>query len=631
MWGVFVEGVLAMSEKERDRLRVIEAVVGKRLRQVEAAKRLGLSVRQVKRLVRAHRQAGAAGLVSRRRGRPSNRRIGQEEREAVLACVRSRYADFGPTLAAEYLTSFHGFTRSVESLRKWMIEDGLWAPKRQRHKRPFQLRERRACVGELVQIDGSPHAWLEGRGPRCTLISFIDDATGRLQYARFTPAGTSRAYLSGLRAYVARHGRPVAFYSDRHSIFTKHDPEDPTPTQFERAVRDLGIEPILALSPQAEGRVERAFQTLQDRLVKALRLAGIDTLEAANALLAPFIEHYNARFAKPPRHPQDAHRPAELDAERLFRITCEQHKRTSSKSLSCQYRGRQYLIQTKGAPAYHLRGAKITVCDDGTEGTIVLPTKAAPCPTVCSPATTCQAASPMTRPWMPMSRPPSGTRARRARILPPAIPGADPSIPKPPRGRLRLVARRQARRMPHREPNAGEKKRGRTPFGRSPRVGDAVQDGREPVGNGHAAAGLSEDLSPGAAAVEGGAEALVAAGAAGFATAFFGAAFFGAAFFGAAFFGAAFFGAAFLAAAFFGAAFFAAGFFAATFFAAGFLAATFFAAGFLAAAFFAAGFFAATFFTAAFLTAAFFAAGFAAAFLAGAFLVVTAIAYLLYE
>lgn len=369
-----------MSRKERDRLRIIEAVREKRVKQGEAAQRLGLSVRQVKRLVRAHRETGAAGLVSKRRGQPSNRRIEDVEREAVLACVKSRYADFGPTLAAEYLASYHGFTRSVETLRQWMIEDGLWQPKRQRRKRPFQLRERRACVGELVQIDGSPHAWLEERGPRCTLISFIDDATGALQYARFEPAETSRAYLQGLRTYVIHYGRPVAFYSDRHSIFTKHDPEDPTPTQFERAVQALEIEPILAYSPQAKGRVERAFQTLQDRLVKALRLAGIDTLEAANALLPRFIEHYNARFAKPPRSAENAHRPLEDDAQRLFHITCEQHSRTLSKSLSCQYRGRQYLIQTDGAPAYHLRRAKIVVCDDGADDSIVLLYQGKPLP-----------------------------------------------------------------------------------------------------------------------------------------------------------------------------------------------------------------------------------------------------------
>ena len=370
--GAKVEGVLAMSGKERDRLKVIEAVREKRLKQSEAARRLRLSVRQVKRLVRAHREEGVAGLVSKRRGRPSNRRVGDAEREATLACVRSRYADFGPTLAAEYLASYHGFARSVETLRQWMIEDELWQPRRERRPRAFQLRERRACVGELVQIDGSPHAWLEARAPRCTLIAFIDDATGRLQYARFEPTETSRAYLQGLRAYVARYGRPVALYSDRHSIFTKHDPEDPSPTQFERAARELGIEPILALSPQAKGRVERSFQTMQDRLVKALRLAGIDTLQAANALLPRFIAHYNARFAKPARSSEDAHRGVDIDAQHLFHITCEQHARTLSKSLSCQYRGRQYLIQTSGAPAYHLRGAKIIVCDDGSDESIVL-------------------------------------------------------------------------------------------------------------------------------------------------------------------------------------------------------------------------------------------------------------------
>jgi transposase len=367
-----MEGIVAMSAKERERLKVIEAVQEKRLRQAGAAKRLGLSVRQVKRLVRAHRQAGAAGLVSKRRGRASNRRIEQAEREEVLAQVRARYADFGPTLAAEYLHSYQGYTRSVETLRRWMIEDGLWQPKRQRRQRPFQLRERRACVGELVQIDGSPHDWLEQRGPRCTLIAFIDDASGRVQYARFVPAETSRGYLLGLRTYVARYGRPLAVYSDRHTIFTKHDPEDPQPTQFERAARALGIEPILALSPQAKGRVERSFQTMQDRLVKALRLAAIDTLEAANALLPRFIEHYNTRFAKPPRSPHDAHRPLELNTEQLRWITCEQHTRTLSKSLSCQYRGTQYLIQTAGAPAYHLRGAQVTVCDDGPDAPIVV-------------------------------------------------------------------------------------------------------------------------------------------------------------------------------------------------------------------------------------------------------------------
>jgi transposase len=244
-----MEGLLTMSGKERERYRLVQAIMERRLTQSRVAERLEVSVRQVKRWVRAVREEGAAGLVSRKRGQPSHRRIDEDEREAVLACVRERYADFGPTLAAEYLRDDHGFARSVETLRQWMIQAQLWKPHRRHKKRVFQRRERRACVGELVQIDGSPHAWLEDRGPRCTLLAFIDDATGRLQYARLAGAETSRGYLHALRAYVSQYGRPVAIYSDRHSIFTKHDPEDPAPTQFERAMRPLDIEPILALSP----------------------------------------------------------------------------------------------------------------------------------------------------------------------------------------------------------------------------------------------------------------------------------------------------------------------------------------------------------------------------------------------
>jgi hypothetical protein len=321
-------------------------------------------VRQIKRLCRAWRVAGGArALVSRRRGAPSNRRIAPELRERVLHLVRSRYAGFGPTLAAEYLAEEHGIELSRETLRQWMLAAGLWRSRRVRRRRAYQLRARRACVGELVQIDGSPHAWLEERGPRCTLIVFVDDATGRIGYARFEPAESTAAYLRALRAYVGCHGVPAALYSDRHSIFTKHDPEDPIPTQFERAARSLGIEPILALTPQAKGRVERSFQTLQDRLVKALRLAGACTIETANALLPAFVQRYDARFGRRAASPENAHRPAP-EAERLRRATCEQFERTLSRALSCQCAGVLYQIDTAGEPAYGLRGAKVTVCHD---------------------------------------------------------------------------------------------------------------------------------------------------------------------------------------------------------------------------------------------------------------------------
>ena len=373
-------GLIEMSGKERERLRAVQELRKGHLRQAKAAAQLGLSVRQIKRLVRAHRTGGAKALVSKRRGAPSNRRIDPTERQRILELVAEHYPDFGPTLAAEYLRARHGFEHSVETLRQWLIGAGRHRPKRRRQPRVDQTRERRAQLGELVQIDGSPHAWLEDRAPRCTLIAFVDDATSRLLYARFAPAETSRAYLHGLRHYATAYGRPLAFYSDRHSIFRKHDPEDPTPTQFERAARALDIAPILALSPQAKGRVERSFQTLQDRLVKALRLAGIHTIEAANAFLPGFMAEYNSRFGKAARDPADAHRPLTIDAQSLLHLTCEQHPRTLSKSLSCQFAGRLYLIQTGLATGYQLRGARVTVCDDGGVDAVALLREGKPLP-----------------------------------------------------------------------------------------------------------------------------------------------------------------------------------------------------------------------------------------------------------
>jgi len=356
--------VLAMSRKELTRLEVVQAVVKKRMRQHVAAARLGISVRQVKRLVRAYRRENAAGLVSRRRARPSNRRISAHEQAHYLALVRTHYHDFGPTLAAEYLSAHHGFTRSTETLRGWMIGAGLWEAKKARSKRAHPSRERRPRVGELIQIDGSPHDWFEGRAPRCCLIAFIDDATSHLMWARFVPVESTRAYLAGLAAYVVHFGVPGACYSDRHSIFTKHDPEDPTPTQFERALGALGCEAIQATTPQAKGRIERVFQTLQDRLVKAMRLAGIDSLEAGNAALDTYLPEHNARFAQPPRAPEDAHLPWQGSAEALSRICAVHHERTLSKNLIVSFRGQRYIVLvTEQQPRYRLRQRRISVCE----------------------------------------------------------------------------------------------------------------------------------------------------------------------------------------------------------------------------------------------------------------------------
>lgn len=360
-----------MSRKEIDRHGIIVQVINRKLTQKAAAGRLGLSVRQVKRLVQRYRVEGAAGLISRRRGQRPNNAIDPSVRQAIMALVQQNYADFGPTLACEKLAERHNHHVSIETLRQWMVADGLWTPRARRQARIHPHRPRRAQYGELIQIDGSPHDWFEGRGPRCTLIVFIDDATSQLMALRFVPAETTQAYMETLGDYLRQHGRPVACYSDKHSIFRVNHPErEGELTQFTRALKTLDIEPIHANSPQAKGRVERANQTLQDRLVKELRLAGINDMEAANAFLPAFIEACNARFAVAPRHPVDAHRDVLHSQEELDLILSLHHTRTLSKNLSLQFKNKTLQIQGKGS-GYRLRGARITVCE-AFDGSLVL-------------------------------------------------------------------------------------------------------------------------------------------------------------------------------------------------------------------------------------------------------------------
>ncbi len=243
-----------------------------------------------------------------------------------------------------------------------MTEDGLWRPKRRREARVHQSRPRRARLGELVQVDGSPHDWFEGRGPRCALIVFIDDATSRLLALRFFGSETTEAYMETLRGHLAAHGRPVALYSDRYSVFRVNRKDSgEAPTQFTRALPTLGIEPIHAGTPQAKGRVERANLTLRDRLVKEMRLRGIDGMEAANAYLPEFMADHNRRFAVAPREAEDAHRPVLHNAEELDLILCEQATRKLSKNLTFKFERREYQLVGEGK-GYRLRGAAVTVC-----------------------------------------------------------------------------------------------------------------------------------------------------------------------------------------------------------------------------------------------------------------------------
>ncbi len=356
--------VVQMSLKEADRYAVIQQVIERTMGQSDAALWLNISIRQVKRLTRAVRLDGAQGAVSKRWGVASNRRIAPAVQDRFVGLVGDHYADFGPTLACEYLAAQHGYTGSAETLRGWMMDAGLWKAKRSRVRRIHSPRERRSRLGELVQIDGSPHAWFEERSGKCCLIAFIDDATGALLQACFYPVESTNAYLHSLQSYVASHGRPLALYSDRHSIFTKHDPEDPVPTQFERAVGELNIESILAYSPQAKGRVERAFQTLQDRLVKALRLAKISTIEAANAWLPSYLAKHNARFVRLAADDANAHRAFDGDAQTLARICAHHYERVLSKTLTCQFKGRMLVLLTQpDQPRYALRAQPVKVME----------------------------------------------------------------------------------------------------------------------------------------------------------------------------------------------------------------------------------------------------------------------------
>jgi transposase len=357
-----------MSGKELERYAIIKRVVAREVKQSFAATQLSLTVRQIKRLCAAYRQQGASGLVSKQRGVPSNRQSNPERRAHILTLVRQHYFDFGPLLACEYLKSVHGQSLSSETLRQWMVADGLWQPKLKRKKRSHPSRERRACKGELIQIDGSPHAWFEDRAPKCTLIAFIDDATSQLMGARFYPSETTIAYLDVLESYVSRFGRPLSLYSDRHSIFTKHKDEGIDPTQFERACLQLDIESILALSPQAKGRVERLFQTLQDRLLKALRLAGISDMDSANRYLeSTYIAQHNERFAVQPKEANDAHRAYSGSATDLTRICARHHTRQLSSTLSCQFENQVIqIVPTQASTPKGRSKADIVQHRDGT-------------------------------------------------------------------------------------------------------------------------------------------------------------------------------------------------------------------------------------------------------------------------
>jgi transposase len=350
---------IPMSQSERDRLRVLHAVLEGQRSQVEAARLLRLTPRHVRRLLMRLQQGGDVALIHGLRGQPSNRRKAAKLRRRVLQLYRKDYPDFGPTFAAEKLAE-RGLEVSPDTLRRWLLGEGLWQRKRRRDQHRSR-RPRRACFGELIQMDTSIHDWTEGRGEDMVLIHMIDDATSRL-LARFYDADTVLNHMDLLLRWLGAHGRPLALYTDRHSIFEPQDKGRALPeaeTQFGRALRELDMDLIRALSPQAKGRVERSFGTAQDRLVKEMRLAKVKTIVQANALLdGGLLAKHNRMFSVAPQEAADAHREL-ATAFNVAAILSLQEQRTVANDYTVRFENRHYQLDKPIYPGQ--RGGKVVI------------------------------------------------------------------------------------------------------------------------------------------------------------------------------------------------------------------------------------------------------------------------------
>jgi len=347
--------ILEMSGKERDRLVLLRQVEKGMLSQVEAAKLLKITDRQVRNLLEKIKIEGDEGVISKKRGKDGNHRLPKKLKKKVLQTLGKELEGFAPTFAAEKLEEFWSIKISKETARLWMIEAGLWDAN-SKDKRVYKSRLRRACFGELVQGDGSHHRWFGEDNEMVNLTVLIDDATGKLTGLHFSKEETLAAYFTVMEQHIARYGRPRALYTDRSAICQVRQGD--SITQFHEALLDLDIELILANSPQAKGRVERANRTLQDRLIKELRLRGIDTIADANLYLPEFLEAYNQKFSREPRNTVDVHRP--LEGHDLTAILCQREVRTLSASCVFQYDCQFYEIQGLAKTRNH-KGRKVNL------------------------------------------------------------------------------------------------------------------------------------------------------------------------------------------------------------------------------------------------------------------------------
>ena len=339
-----------MTIKEAERLSIMKQIESKKLKQREAGEVLGLSLRQTQRLLRSYKEEGPQGLISKRRGKANTRRMPSEKKLKIVGTIREKYPDFGPTFASEKLREKENILVSRETVRKLMIEEGLWRAKKKKEKKIHQRRVRRSQEGELVQADGSYHNWFEGRVPKCCLIQFVDDATSKILYARFCDWESKNNYFDCLEGYLQKHGKPQSLYVDKHSVFrvTREElKKGKGVTAFHKALKTLGIDLICANSPQAKGRVERKNGVLQDRLIKEMRLRKISSIEEGNRYLEEeYIEVHNKQFGKAPADPQDGHKPLNIK-ENLEKILATQDERSISKELTIQYKSRIYQLETK--------------------------------------------------------------------------------------------------------------------------------------------------------------------------------------------------------------------------------------------------------------------------------------------
>ena len=362
-------GIITMSMKEAKRLHLVRKAIEKRMTQSEAAEMAGLCLRQLQRIVQRVRTEGDPGVCHRARGMKPNNRIPEAVKNKTIELCRKRYQEFGPTLASEKLLEKNRIKVSVETLRTWFLEADL--PYRKRKKRPHrQWRERKACRGAMVQLDGSHHDWFEGRGPRCVLMAFVDDATGEV-YARFYDYEGTIPAMDCFKGYIKRYGIPQSVYLDRHSTYkapvhyqTIEDQlEDrQSLSQFERSLQDLGVTVIHAYSPQAKGRVERLFGTFQDRVIKEMRLAGVRNKDEGNAFLKTYLPDYNRRYRVAPAKDTDLHRPFK-EHQQLDRILSIRNERALRNDFTIAHDKRLYQIKD------NIRAKKVVV-EERTDGSM---------------------------------------------------------------------------------------------------------------------------------------------------------------------------------------------------------------------------------------------------------------------